>query len=121
MGRASNRKKQRREEESNPWQTKPPVDPGDERAVRRHLQGLLARLEYQRHNVHSADVALRDTAKEHHDRTNRAIAAIQPDLARDPDDDILGRAHAGHLTERRRTEEVHQDLASRVESFAPKL
>lgn len=122
MGRASGRKKQRREDETpDPWQTKAPVDPGDDRAVRRHLQGLLARLEHQRHSIHSADVALRDTAREHHDRHNAAVRQIQPDLAHDPDDDLLARAHASHIMERRGAAEVHQELANRVKAFAPKL
>ncbi len=124
MGRASSRKKQRREdqpEDANLWQTPMPVDGGSPHEVIAHLADLTARLEHQRHRIHAADRAIADTAQRHHDNANKQIAAIHPDLAADPEDMHLARAHAYHLMQRRGAEEVHDEVSRRVGRFKPKL
>lgn len=124
MGRASNRKKQRRAEpegNQNPWQTPMPVDGGSPHKVIAHLADLTARLEHQRHRIHATDRALLDAAARHHDHSVKQIEAVGKDLAADPEDTPLAHAHAYHLMQRRGAEEVHDETSRRVGRFKPKL
>lgn len=122
MGRASNAKKQRRQASAgNPWDRPTPVDGGKPHEVVAGLQRQMAALEAQRHAIHADDQRLASAAERHHDRSRDHARLLGDDLAHDPEDELLARAQASHLAERRGAEEVHRQVSTRMRDFRPKI
>lgn len=125
MGRASSRKKARRtgqqDAQANPWQRPMPAGGGKPRAVIAGLERQMAALEAQRHRIHAHDRHIASAAAQHHDRSRDQARHLADELAHDPTDDLLARARAQHLAERRGAEEVHRDVSGRVRDFRPKI
>jgi hypothetical protein len=126
VGRASSAKRARRQGSAtsgapNPWDRPTPADGTKPQAVIDGLARQMAQLEARRHAIHADDRRIAAAAAQHHDRSRDQAKLLGDDLAHDPDDDLLGRAQAGHLAERRGAEEVHRQVAGRVREFRPKI
>jgi hypothetical protein len=128
VGRASSAKRARREQAEqsggrvpNLWQKPSPVAGDDPREVIAGLEHQIAQLEAQRHAIHADDRRVASAAAQHHDRSRDQARHVGDDLARDPDDELLARAHMAHLRERRGAEEVHRQVSTRMREFRPKV
>lgn len=126
MGRASSRKRARRTEQetggkANLWDRPMPADGGKPHKVIAGLERQMMELERQRHQIHADNHRIVAAAQQHHDRSRDHAKLLGDDLAHDPEDELLARAQASHIAERRGAEEVHRDVSGRIRDFRPKV